>query len=400
MKALSGLTPAHDGALLVFAALVGLVEGPAQLACAGVLGLAVLTGRWTGFRPGLFSVGVAVWALAGYATLGPDFFERSSGETTRPLMALAAGVGARSLARSSPQTLGRVAWAFGIAITINAAYGLLQIGAGAFPWDHWSAGPGDATQGFIAVPAWPDRVASGLFYHRLRLGQVGIVGLALSFVVASSPSVERRTRWAAGGAIAVVLPALLGTYVRTPWVGLTGAVVMLLLLLARPWAALGTLASGGVAGAVLLATPQGARRFASWPEDWAIRKRMFSAALEVFSNHPWFGVGHGGYRKAVHGMPDLTGVQLTSPHNLGFQVLAETGLVGAVAFGVAFAVTLGRLGGRIWGHRREDSPEVRLERVAFLGLVALMATGFVHFTLHHAVVGLVFWTLAGVAQRR
>ena len=117
-------------------------------------------------------------------------------------------------------------------------------------------------------------------------------------------------------------------------------------------------------------------------------------------DHPWYGVGHGGYRAAVERMPGLTGVQRTSPHNLAVQALAETGVVGASALLLALGLTLWRLGHSVWGRRREDGEDVRLERVAFIGFCALMVTGLVHFTLHHAVVGLVFWTLAGVAHRR
>lgn len=380
----------HDGMLVALAALAGLVEGPAQILCVAVLLLAAITGRWVGSRSGVFFVAVGVWVAAGYLELGGGFEGRSGGEMTRPLMALAAMVGAGSLAGSAPRTLGRVAWAFGIAITLNAAYGLVQIGLGMDPLEAR----------IHPEPRLEDRMAFGIFRHRLRLAQIGSIGLALAGVVVTAPEVRRGTRWAAGLSLAVLVPAVLGTYLRTPWVGFTVAVVAYCVLIARPGAALASAAGGLVASVVLRSTSLGARRWASWPDDWIVRTRMFSAGFEVFLDHPWFGVGHGGYRAAVAGVSDLSGVQRTSPHNLAVQALAETGAVGAAALAVAFGLTLWRLGRGVRARRGAGGAHVRLERVAFLGFSALLATGFTHFTLHHAAVGLVFWTLAGVAHRR
>ena len=399
MKALHRRSVFHDGTLITFAVLAGLVEGPAQVGCGVVLLLAAASGRWAGYRPGVFAIAVSVWVVAGYVA-GGDWAARSTGEITRPFMAWAAVVGARSLARASPRRLGHVAWAFGSAITLNAAYGVLQLAVGAPPWEAGLLANLSDPSRLGSPPEFAHRMALGLFDHRLRLAEIGVVGLALASVVVTAPEVSRRTRAAAGLSLAVLVPAVLGTYVRMPWVGFVAGAVALWALLGRPWTALAA-AGGGICVAIgLLSTPIGARRIASGPEDWAVRTRMWSAGIEVFRDHPWFGVGHGGYRAAVEGMPGLTGVQLTSPHNLAIQALAETGVVGAGALAVALGVTLWRLGRAVRAHRRDDGGLVRLERVAFLGLGALMVTGLVHFTLHHAAVGLVFWTLAGVAHRR
>lgn len=68
----------------------------------------------------------------------------------------------------------------------------------------------------------------------------------------------------------------------------------------------------------------GARRRVEWTKAWMI-----------FKEHPWFGVGLGGYAygsvwyEAFAGLPKVPeSVLFTNCHNLVFQLLAETGLVG------------------------------------------------------------------------
>lgn len=58
------------------------------------------------------------------------------------------------------------------------------------------------------------------------------------------------------------------------------------------------------------------------------RPEFFRAAIEVWRESPFIGVGWGGYPRAVH-LPDVAGFY---PHNLFAELLAETGLVGLVLF--------------------------------------------------------------------
>lgn len=73
----------------------------------------------------------------------------------------------------------------------------------------------------------------------------------------------------------------------------------------------------------------GARRYIEWSKAWSI-----------FIEHPWLGVGIGGYAwqsawlEAFGGWPKtVEGVLFTHCHNLIFQLLAETGIVGTVSVG-------------------------------------------------------------------
>jgi O-antigen ligase len=126
---------------------------------------------------------------------------------------------------------------------------------------------------------------------------------------------------------------------------------------------------------------------------------MFRASIEIFFQHPLLGVGHGVYKNAIEALGDrgLSGVHLTSPHNLWLQVLAETGVVGFIGFNTAIGWCVLQVARRI---RRERDPDrAILDRLALLGMLSIMFVGLLHFSLHHAPVGLVFWTLAGVCVR-
>ncbi|QEL57549.1 PglL family O-oligosaccharyltransferase [Chromobacterium paludis] len=76
----------------------------------------------------------------------------------------------------------------------------------------------------------------------------------------------------------------------------------------------------------LLEAGFGARRYIEWSKAWL-----------VFTQHPWFGVGLGGYAwhsawlEAYGGWPKVPESTLfTQCHNLVFQLLAETGIVGTL----------------------------------------------------------------------
>lgn len=80
----------------------------------------------------------------------------------------------------------------------------------------------------------------------------------------------------------------------------------------------------------------GARRRIEWTKAWMI-----------FKDHPWFGIGLGGYAygsvwyEAFSGLPKVPeSVLFTNCHNLIFQLLAETGLVGCgiVLVGLYFSL--------------------------------------------------------------
>jgi hypothetical protein len=379
----------HRGALVAFALLAGLLEGPAEAAAILVLVTTVATGRLKGFRPGLVELGIAVWMLAGVPGLLMDPGRHSSAEVTRPLFAVMMLVGARAVGPADDPLLRKMAWAFAGACVINAAYGLVQYVVGPLPWDPIFMKNPDSPQLYIPNFVYHVRAASGLYYNRLKLAHVGMVGAILIAMIVSAPEVRRRVRAIAGAGGIILAAGLAFTYARLAVVAVILAFVALALVKKRWW----------VVGAALLVAIGGAvafrERLNTLDEDLAIRRQMFEAAVSIFRTHPIFGVGHGVYRNALVaiGPGALTGVHLTSPHNLQLQLLAETGVVGFLGFHVAIAACLVR------AIRRVSRERGMLDRLALLGVLAILFVGLLHFSLHHAPVGLVFWTLAGVCVR-
>lgn len=392
----------HDGALVGYAAALGLLEGPAQIACVVVLVLALATRRaHARGAVGLLAVGIGVWWLAGLPGLLQATQKISSGAATSPLMALAAGVGAWSLAPAPPALRRRVATAFLVALAVNAAYGLLQYAVGALPWDGLFVRNPKSGQLYIPGRVFHEYAASGLYYNRLRLAHVGVVGLAVVGAILLRPDPGRRARLGASALGGILALGVGLTYARMAWVGLVLGTGLALLVAGPARAglrrAVGLLALVAAAGAAFVGgTEYGGRRLSSLVPDLEIRRAMFEAAAGMIADHPVFGVGHGVYRTVVeqYAGPRLSGVHLTSPHDQWLQVAAETGVVGLLGFTVAWGVGLF---GAIRGARRHRSAT---DRAVLVGLAALSAIGLVHTTLHHAVVGLVFWTLVGAGAAR
>lgn len=398
------LRSVHAVLLVAYVALVGLVEGPAEvLAVAALLTtLATVSGR--GFRLGTDQVGVlagvTAWALAGVPGTLLDNGPHSSGETTRPLLALTLFVGAWGIGRAHPRVLSKLAWAFGIACVVNAGYGLLQFLLERPLWLEpiLLKNPRSA-QIYVPNHVYHVRASSGLFYNRLKLAHVGVVGAVLIVLVGTSRSVRARTRLSAGVGALLLGPGLLFTYARMAFLAVVAAAVSVAAVLRR-WLLLGIVglvALGG--GAAVLLSDAGRQRMSSLGQDLALRERMWTAAVDIFLSHPILGSGHGTYRNAVSALGErgLAGVHLTSPHNLWLQILAETGLVGFLGFNVAVTFALISVGRRVY--RARTDARGRLDRLALISVLAILFIGLMHFPLSHAPVGLVFWTMIGVCVR-
>ena len=151
------------------------------------------------------------------------------------------------------------------------------------------------------------------------------------------------------------------------------------------------MAAGGLAlvSAAAFAYDRVRVRLSRIPEDFETRRVIWSSAVKVWQQAPVFGVGHGRYRLAVEPFAgtQLAGARLNSAHSLPRMIVAESGVVGLLGFGVAVAAVVWAVGR---GVRR--APELPWCLAAVL---MPLAAGLVHFSLHHATVGLIFWTAAG-----
>lgn len=389
------LDRAQAASLVAFAALLGTAEGPAQIACVAAL-VALLAGRRAHWDP--VFIGLGVWALAGAWGLFQGLaagIKISSEPALRPLMVLALGLGAFGLCKASDATLRRVGIAFMVALTINGAYGYLQLALGELPLDRWLLKNPNSQQIWAPERTGEVRAASGLFYNRLKLAHLGILGLGLMAITAAEQTIPKKWRLFWIGAAFILGGAVVLTYARMALAAALGGGVILALVLAKRRILLGLAGAGALLFGLVLATPQGWSRVVLVGRDLRIRMHLFDTAWGLFERHPWLGVGHGMYRPTVAPTFDGKGT-LMDAHNLLLQILAETGLVGFLGFVLALLVVLARLVGRVRAAEGTVLGKLR-DRFVLYGLGAILVLGTLHMPLHHAPVALAFWLLFGAA---
>jgi O-antigen ligase len=121
------------------------------------------------------------------------------------------------------------------------------------------------------------------------------------------------------------------------------------------------------------------------PAQWAsgedatlgLRLQAWELAWRLFAASPWFGVGPGEFSGAAfaHGLPGALAVEeiWTSPHNLVFQLLAETGLAGAVPVVAGLLIWVRRVAGEI----------LRAPEPAIWWVAACAGVGIMHALLEY-----------------
>ena len=171
---------------------------------------------------------------------------------------------------------------------------------------------------------------------------------------------ERRSlvRLLAVAILGLLLPLILNTYSRGAYLGL-GVVVMLIIIEKRlnPMVIFGGL---GIAAALILLLPSSyVERVQSLTllspssengiyQDSSLRGRSSEilTGLSMFSAHPLLGVGAGNYRNNYQQYAQLIGLEFRAeerePHSLYVELLAETGILGTIAFS---GIILSLLGG-------------------------------------------------------
>lgn len=389
----------HGVAIVGFAAALGLNEAAAQVGCVLALLTTAATGRLRRPVDRLERL-VLIWALAGLPALALHPLPRSSGAVTLPLMALAVLVGGRGLSGVPARVLGRAAVAFSAALVLNAAWGVAQARWGALPLDALLLKNPVSPQ--TRVPGhWNTRLASGLYYNRLKLAHMGIYALGLLGVLGLGPVEGRRPRDRGLVAVAalVVLAGVVLAYARAALVAWIGAGAVLAAVAAGGRAGPRVLALGAAAGLGVLASPFGRERLAAASGDLEGRRRMLELGLRMFLEHPLLGVGHGGYRATAVTMIEghWAPVRLTSSHNLWLHAFDETGLIGGLAFAVALGLAARRLLQRVRAERgRGDARSVAHRAAAFV-LLATFLLGLVHQPIHHVPTAFAVWLAVGLA---
>ena len=181
-----------------------------------------------------------------------------------------------------------------------------------------------------AGPHFPNRIR-GAVGHPLTYG-----GQVLLFAsLATAIAVRGRGRWRAGAliALAVLLPALAGTYTRSAWIGYVVALAVIVAFTRARWLA-GVL--GGVA-AVALVLPGAYRERAfsildlqnPWNRE---RLHMGDAGVRMLRDHPWTGVGLQDLHSLYETYKPPGAVEPAGHlHSVYVQVAATMGLVGLAA---------------------------------------------------------------------
>jgi O-antigen ligase len=235
--------------------------------------------------------------------------------------------------------------------------------------------------GFVVDGGVVQRV-QGSFGHPNQYAGFLATLMPLALVVMVMRGFPTPMRWLAAAAVATSVPALVFSYARGAIAGVVlGTIVWLAFV--RPRTAVFAAVVVAIAG-VLLAPPALKDRLTS-PEaggDLVIREDIWSAAVEIYSQHPLFGVGLDNFSEAYAALPsNLSNAAqrrllhqseiLVPPHaeNLYLNVLAEQGIVGIAALLVLVVTALGTV---FRGRRLRDASG----RGVCLGLGAgIMALG-------------------------
>jgi O-antigen ligase len=188
------------------------------------------------------------------------------------------------------------------------------------------------------------------------------------------------------------------------FLGLPAALIVLLLWLGQtagrrvwPWL-LGFAAGGVLLAVVVLAVPALRERLGVLGVTSLLRLNLWRASVEMFGDHPLFGVGLDNFLYAYRGRYIFAEAwqepHLNHPHNLILDLLTRLGL-----FGLFAGAWLGwELGRRLWRLSRRLSGE--WQPVA-AGLAAAFAAALAHGLVDHSFflvdLGFIFYLFLGLA---
>jgi O-antigen ligase len=226
--------------------------------------------------------------------------------------------------------------------------------------------------------------------------------LVILIPLALAAGLAIRRRWApiaAGVAMLILGAAMLATLSRGGWLGfVVGVVAMAVLLPGRRRMILGIsgavvliLLIAGFAGPVAARLGSGA---GSSPFQTLLdRVPIWSAAITLWLQHPVFGIGLDNFNSYILALnPDL---DVNQAHDLFLNILAERGLLGIITFGI-FLVALFRTFGRSL-HQAPGSGYRILAAAITASFAAFIADSFFDVAYYDYKILLLFWLMAGIA---
>jgi hypothetical protein len=391
----------HGVLLCLFAALIPVGEGAAYIALGGVTLMCLIdfrrAARALRDRPTTLTMltALAVWFACGLAAIvfsGHGWLRPAELGRWPPLLAMFVVVASAALV--GEVWLKRALGAFTAMLLVSCAFGLVQYGFNVRPGEFLTRS--DLSTGQALVPGEQRSVAGGFYFHRLKMGHVLLVGLAVACGRVFFADLSKRRWLIEAGIAAVFAVTMLLTYTRGAVLG--GAVACLACLPflrgKLRWTALGVLVIGVVLGASLPGV-RSRLMSSSSEEASAVRGLVWSQGVRIIADHP-LGVGLGNYSALVGRYYDTVRPEFTVrtyPHSMVLAAWAETGPLGLFAylwvwasFGVLCAKALG-------------SAQASVRRAAAgCGLfiaVSLGVVGLTHDLLYHNAVALAFAAAVG-----
>ena len=246
------------------------------------------------------------------------------------------------------------------------------------------------SEGFESGGSVVGRVQGSFEHPNLFAGYIAFL-IPLASVIVFNRRFHPTIRWIAAAALLLALPALYLSYSRASIVALVlGAILWLALL--RPRTAVLIAATVAVAS-LALAPAALEERFDPdrGQNDLSERVALWKAAGEIYAEHPLLGVGPNNFPDAYTELPTGPGfspyhrLQLEDEpvppphaHNLYLNVLAEEGVVGAIALILLLIASISV----VYRGCHVRDPAGRSICIAIgVGLMTLLANSFVNATL-------------------
>lgn len=367
---------------------------------------------WREVSARLVSADVAVLLFVAVATLSLLFTERLDVATNEWRVVIVEPALLYLLLRTVPlrdKEMWTVLDAFVLGAVVVTLYGLISYGGClAFfthPWCHSEQTPvimAGATPRLRGHYGSPNNMA--LYLERVLPLLLVAALLLLQSRGRKLPIVRRRAVAYTLAAVPVILALLLTFSKGALFLGVPAALLVLLLWWGRttrrrvwPWL-LGLAVAAIVLLAVMLAVPALRERLNVQGVTSVLRLDLWRASLEMFKDHPLFGVGLDNFLYAYRGRYIFAGAwrepHLNHPHNLVLDLLTRLGFVGFVA-GVWLWWELGR---RLWP-LPQRLPEAWRGVAAAAGaaLAAMLAHGLVDHSFFLVDLSFIFYLYLGLA---
>ncbi|MCU1256957.1 MAG: O-Antigen ligase, partial [Candidatus Angelobacter sp.] len=231
------------------------------------------------------------------------------------------------------------------------------------------------------IPAWEGRITSFLEHYN---GLAGYINLVLPFCLAfagggSDPVLRTLSRWyLVLGGVALLLTQSRG--------GLIAFVAMLLInacLSARDRKTRIRRAAIVLVACLIVASAAGVffQRLGEIDDFTTVsRLAIWSGAFTLFAHSPVFGMGFGNLRGLMGGLLSLPDGWTGDAHNLYLELLAETGLVGFLVFGILVVLSL-RTALKQWRVTQSHFDKM-IALAAFVAICGVLVHGTVDYLFH------------------